>query len=205
MKKEWRWLFVFAGSCFLIYRAVSNELVWWQAAPYSFVMGAFVTGCIWVRWASKEAVAANPILQFPPAWLVVLMTLGWSVAFLFHAPWADSDWSVVTGATLIVAGLGLIVWSVLHFRRARTSVMPRRVPDALVDDGPYRFSRNPIYLADLMILAGWCFVLGSPLACLLLFPMFLILRGFVKGEEKILAERFGDEYADYCARVRRWI
>ena len=73
-------------------------------------------------------------------------------------------------------------------------------------DGPYRFSRNPIYLADLLILAGWGLILGAPLALLLVLPMLWMLREwFVKGEEEVLAERFGGAYSDYCARVRRWI
>ena len=147
-------------------------------------------------------------LHLPPVWLAALMGLGWGLSRV-HAPWSDSTWvggSGVGGTVLMIAGLGVIVWSVLSFRRARTSVIPRRVPDALVADGPYRFSRNPIYLADLLILAGWCLALGSPLACLLAVPLFWILReGFVKGEERMLTERFGGGYADYCARVRRWI
>ena len=145
------------------------------------------------------------LLHLPPVWLAALMAVGWGVSGV-HAPLANSAWSVAVGAGLMIGGVGLIVWSALCFRRARTSIIPRRVPDALVDGGPYRFSRNPIYLADLMALAGWGLALGAPLACLLVAPFFWMLREwFVKGEEKILAEHFGDAYAEYCARVRRWI
>ena len=144
-------------------------------------------------------------LHLPPVWLAALMAVGWGAARL-HAPLSDWKWSVPAGAALMGAGLALITWSVLCFRRARTSVVPRRVPEALVGDGPYRFSRNPIYLADLLILAGWGLVLGAPLALLLVLPMLWMLREwFVKGEEEVLAERFGGAYSDYCARVRRWI
>ena len=113
---------------------------------------------------------------------------------------------VVTGAAVMVAGAVVWCWSMSRFLDAGTSIIPRRVPNALVGDGPYRFSRNPIYLAKLLFLAGWGLVLGAPLACLLVLPMFWMLREwFVKGEEKVLAERFGGAYSDYCARVRRWI
>lgn len=144
-------------------------------------------------------------LHLPPVWLAALMAVGWGAARVY-APWADSIWSIAAGVGLMGGGLGLIGWAALCFRRARTSIVPRRVPDALVGDGPYRFSRNPIYLADLFILAGWCLAWGAPPGLLLTPLLWWLLREwFVVGEEAVLTERFGDDYAAYRRWVRRWI
>ncbi len=84
--------------------------------------------------------------------------------------------------------------------------MPHRDPSALVADGPYRFSRNPIYLADLGILAGWSLWLGTPLGLLLVWPLKVVLeRRFVLPEESVLARDLGRPYLDWKARVRRWV
>ena len=99
-----------------------------------------------------------------------------------------------------------MLWAVIAFRRARTTIIPHQPPSALVETGPFRFSRNPIYLADLIILAGWCLGLGAPAALILLIPLWWVLRArFILPEEDRLARHLGSAYTDYKARVRRWI
>ena len=94
----------------------------------------------------------------------------------------------------------------MAFRRARTTIIPHEAPSALVETGPFRFTRNPIYLADLLILVGWSVSLGAPLALILLVPFHAVLqRLFILPEEGRLNEYLGQPYSDYCARVRRWI
>ena len=114
------------------------------------------------------------------------------------------DALVWPGWALVAAGVALTVWSAVAFRRARTTIVPHQSPSALVESGPYRFSRNPIYLADLVILAGVALILGAPLALILLAPFREVLRRlFVLPEEVVLERDLGPVYLDYKARVPR--
>lgn len=142
-------------------------------------------------------------LNLPPVWLIGFMALAWGIAQI-HAPWGDT--AARFGWMMIGAAVALMLWAALAFARARTTIVPHQDPSALVATGPYRISRNPIYVADLVILAGWCLVVGAPLALVLLGPFYVVLnRLFVLPEEARLAAHFGTAYDDYRARVRRWI
>ncbi len=141
-------------------------------------------------------------LNIPPVWLTGFIAAAWGMARLW-APLGDA--LVWPGWALVAAGLALFIWSVLAFRKARTTIVPREPPSALVESGPYRFSRNPIYLADLVILAGVALVVGAPLALILLVPFReVLLRLFILPEEAVLERDLGQSYLDYKARVPRW-
>ena len=110
------------------------------------------------------------------------------------------------GALLVLACVALSVWSFRHFWAAGTSVVPIRPTTALVVHGPYRFTRNPMYLGLLLAYTG--------LACLfgLVWPLLLgpavvwvVYVWVIAPEERYLAEKFGEEYHRYRARVRRWV
>ena len=142
-------------------------------------------------------------LNLPPVWLALFIALAWVVAQVSAPLGPALRWP---GWALVVAGLGVMVWAALAFRRAGTPIMPGEAPSALVARGPYRFSRNPIYVADLAILAGAALILGAPLALLLLVPFQqVLLRLFVLPEEAVLERDLGQPYRDYRARVRRWL
>lgn len=110
------------------------------------------------------------------------------------------------GWTLIALAFALAVWAAVVFYLARTPVMPRETPAAIVTSGPYRFSRNPIYLADAAILAGWGVVLGS-LWPILAVPVFcrIIRKRFIEGEEAALRREFAAEWKSWSATTRRWL
>ena len=110
------------------------------------------------------------------------------------------------GLPLVVGGLCLGVWFLRTLRGAGTPVDPREPVQALVTDGPYRYSRNPGYLSMAIIYAGVS-SLANSLPCVLLLPVALgvIRRGVIDREERYLARLFGGEYLSYKARVRRWI
>lgn len=110
------------------------------------------------------------------------------------------------GAVLVVLALLLTGWAMLDFRRRGTTVVPVRPAAALVMAGPYRVSRNPMYVAMTLLYTGvslWALALWP----LLFLPVVLaiIRRYVIAREEAYLTRRFGDEYRDYQARVRRWI
>jgi len=146
---------------------------------------------------------ALEIIDLPPVWTVAAMAVAWFMAEVWAPLGAMLVWP---GAAVMAAGVGLAVWAGLEFRRERTTIVPGRDPSALVTGGPYRFSRNPIYLADLAILAGWCLALGTLAGLVLLIPLHHVLtRRFVLPEEARLRAHFPDEWPGYAERVRRWI
>jgi protein-S-isoprenylcysteine O-methyltransferase Ste14 len=110
------------------------------------------------------------------------------------------------GIALIAGGALLNVWSDRQFKRAQTTVKPGERPTALVIDGAFRLSRNPMYLGMAAILAGTAWLLGSPLA-LICTAIFVVVvdRRFTRREEASMALAFGAAYDDYTRRVRRWL
>lgn len=110
--------------------------------------------------------------------------------------------------TLLVAGLLVAVAGVWEFRRSRTTVNPMRPASAssLVTSGIYRFTRNPMYVGDVLILLAVAVFFSNPLglAGVALFIAWMNLLQ-IPAEERALRERFGAAYEAYCARVRRWI
>ena len=143
-------------------------------------------------------------IDLPPVWLGLFVALGWVQAtrFPLGSFGAAGDW---IGALLVGAGLALAVAAAVEFRRARTTIIPHEEPSAIVTSGVYRFSRNPIYLGDALILAGLGLRWDSVLA-LVLVPVFVavITARFIRSEETRLRARFGAEFEAWAARVRRW-
>ena len=110
------------------------------------------------------------------------------------------------GALLAAAAGALCIAALGRFRRAGTAVEPWRPSTALVTDGVYRFTRNPIYLAMALLYAGLALVLDSVVALVLLPPLLALVQvGVVSREERYLESRFGDVYRRYRASVRRWV
>jgi protein-S-isoprenylcysteine O-methyltransferase Ste14 len=144
--------------------------------------------------------------NLPPLWLFASLLVMTALHFVIPA------WAVVPrpynfgGAVPIVIGLSLVGWPALMFRRARTTIKPFRESTTLITSGPFRFSRNPIYVGLVLVLLGFAILLGS-LTPFVVVPMFAILidRVFIVREERMLSEAFPDDYEDYCRRVRRWI
>jgi protein-S-isoprenylcysteine O-methyltransferase Ste14 len=110
------------------------------------------------------------------------------------------------GLVLIAAGVFLILWAMLTFVRARTAILPMRPASQIVDHGPYRISRNPMYTGmsaaylGVMLLLNWGWAL-------VMFPGVLaaLYRFVIEREEAYLTAEFGEDYLSYCRRVRRWI
>lgn len=142
-------------------------------------------------------------IDFPPVWLAGFAAVGGAIGRILPLATPVND---MVGALLVVLGLALMIVAVVQMFIARTSVIPRRDPDAFVHGGIFRFSRNPIYLADAIVLAGlliaWDAIIALPLVAVF---VVVIQRRFILDEEARLSRRFGEEYLDYTARVRRWL
>lgn len=142
-------------------------------------------------------------INVPPVWLLACMAVAWWIAQIY-APYGDS--LLWPGRILIGLGLLAMFWAAVAFKQAKTTIVPHLQPSALVETGPYRYSRNPIYVADLVILVGWCVSIGSPLGLVLLVPLYAaLLYLFIMPEETRLRAALGQPYIGYCTRVRRWI
>ncbi len=145
-------------------------------------------------------------VDIPPVWLAGCLCLAWSQSRLF--PWpGDGGPAVQLFAGLLVGGgILLLALAMDEMRRQKTTVIPHQDPAALVQSGIFRRSRNPIYLGDLLILAGFCLFWGAWWGLLLVPLLFWILADrFIGPEEARLQEKFGKAFEAYCARTRRWI
>lgn len=110
------------------------------------------------------------------------------------------------GLLLIVIGLGLNVWSSQILKESKTSIAYQDASDHLVLEGPFRFSRNPIYLSGIILLFGIALLLGSLITFVFPTVLLLILEWvYIPIEERMLEDTFGSSYLDYKTRVRRWI
>jgi len=113
---------------------------------------------------------------------------------------------VGVGSAILVFGVVGLAAAIRTIRRAQTPVSPYKPTTALVTDGPFRFSRNPIYASDTLIYVGLSLVLNA-LWALALMPVliWIVQVGVIAREEEYLAHRFGDDYDRYRRRVRRWL
>ncbi len=110
------------------------------------------------------------------------------------------------GVLLLVVALALVIWAFLTFRKHNAEMSPHRAASQLLTSGPFAHSRNPIYLSDVLLVAGFGFVLGSRwfiFGAVVLF--FLLSELAIKREEKHLEANFPEAWADYKQLVRRWI
>lgn len=139
--------------------------------------------------------------DYPPVWLAGFAGLAWGQAQAW--PMAGLP---TAGGVLVAAGVVLMAVAAVQFALARTTIVPHETPSALITRGAYGLSRNPIYLADAVILAGLCIVWGA-WAALLLVPVFVVVitTRFIRPEEARLRAAFGAAFDDWAAQVRRWV
>lgn len=142
-------------------------------------------------------------LDLPPVWTAAHLVVLWLLP-----EWGRGDsriWDVM-GVALISAGVVLMVWATATMLARRTPVMPGQVPEVLVVGGPFILSRNPIYLGDVLVLAGAALWLGPEWGIVLVVPLMTVLTfRFIQPEEARLREAFGNEYEAWARRVRRWV
>ena len=114
--------------------------------------------------------------------------------------------AVIVGLIFVVLGFALAAFSVRTFTHAGADVVPGRPATTLVTNGPYRVTRNPIYIGFTLIYFGIAILATSVWMLLLLVPLLIILqRRVVEREETYLDVKFGEAYQKYKARVPRWL
>jgi protein-S-isoprenylcysteine O-methyltransferase Ste14 len=146
-------------------------------------------------------------IRFPPPFLYVgLLLAGLLLDRLVPVDPLPHGLSRLLAAVLLLPGFGLIFYSLGLFRLARTSPLPMRPSATLVLSGPYRWTRNPMYLGMLLVYLGAA-LLFDIFWALVLAPVVVVLvtRLVIRKEERYLEAKFGEEYRGYRAQVRRWI
>lgn len=132
------------------------------------------------------------------------------VGALMTNAWGDpiglGGWRVPLGWALVLSFVVWNGWALVLFGRHQTGLLPGQASQALIEEGPYRVSRNPLYVGVLALYLGLA-VLAPTFWGLVLFPVavLLIFWGAIQPEERYLRRRFGAPYDDYTRRVRRWL
>ena len=150
------------------------------------------------------------VIAPPPLLFALFLVLGLALDWLLpgrlwpvELPW-PVRWGI--GLALVVAGGLLNLAAERRFRAAGTDVRPWRPSTALAAGGPYRFTRNPMYLGLLLVLAGIALATDGPWLLAQLVPLGLVLHfGVVRREEAYLERLFGDAYRQYRQQARRWL
>jgi protein-S-isoprenylcysteine O-methyltransferase Ste14 len=142
----------------------------------------------------------------PPSYFFIALSAGvilhWVLPVSQFIPWPYR----ILGCLPMGIGGWITLWTDQMFKQRGTTVKPHERPSTLVTNGPYAFSRHPMYLGMILILVGIAILLGSITAFLapIIFAYAMQVK-FIPLEEKSMAGVFGDEYAAYRRKVRRWI
>ena len=156
--------------------------------------------------ADSSQDVANLGLARPPLVYSSLIVVGAILEYLWHLPFLPDAIAVPLGILLVVAAVALFVASVGKFRAAGTPVPGNQPTTAIVRVGPYRLSRNPIYLAFSLLHLGIAIWANSLwLAATLVVAILVMALVVIPREERYLERRFGADYLDYKNSVRRWI
>ena len=151
---------------------------------------------------------AQVLVRPPFAWALAVVA-GFALDWLVPMPFLpeEDDWPAgLLGAVVFVLALALAIWAMDTMTRAGTNIPTNRPTTAIVESGPYRFTRNPIYVGMFGGLIGLGIAFDNPWPLLMLVPFALVIRyGVVAREEAYLERKFGDAYRRYRQRVRRWL
>ena len=144
----------------------------------------------------------------PPIVAVAIGTLMWAIARLVPGATITNPLAGYVAIAFAAVGVAIAASGVVALHRAHTTINPMKpeTSAALVDRGIYRYTRNPMYLGLLCVLIAWTIWLSNVLAWIGPIAFILYMNRFQIGpEERALAARFGSQFSDYCARVRRWL
>src|SRR4051812_24843717 len=155
---------------------------------------------------ADTADTAQVTIRPPLAWglaVIAGLALNWLLPLPFLPADVPAGWF---GALVFVLALALFAWAIVTMTRAGSNVPTNRPSTTIVESGPYRFTRNPIYLGMFLGLIGLAIAFDSIWLLMMLVPFAIIIRyGVVAREEAYLERKFGDVYRGYRTRVRRWL
>ena len=145
----------------------------------------------------------------PPLFFVAGIGAGWLLdKYIVELPTPRTIAAFVSmlGVGLLTIGLFLMAWGLVTFHRAGTAIIPHHSASRLVVNGPYRFTRNPMYTGLTIAYIGVSALIGTAWPLILLpVVLFIVFHFVIEREERYLEDAFGSEYAEWCVRVRRWL
>ncbi|MBE7517069.1 MAG: isoprenylcysteine carboxylmethyltransferase family protein [Chloracidobacterium sp.] len=144
----------------------------------------------------------------PPVIALASLAIVWGIARLFPTLSFSSQYLLPTASLIAAAGFLLALWGIVTFRRAGTTLNPHTPEntDMIVRNGPFRFTRNPMYLGLAIGLAAACIFFGNPLSVIGLAAFVAYMTQFqIKAEERAIEKKFGTPYVEYRSSVRRWL
>lgn len=147
------------------------------------------------------------VIAPPP--LIHLTGLGMALVlqyWVYPLTISERDWIWLPALAFFSAGGILDMLSMLRFRRAKTDVLPWKPTSALVDTGVYRFTRNPIYVGMMLVMAGLGFAFNTLWVFIFMPAVFLVIHfGVIRREERYLEKLFGEDYRAYMKKTPRWL
>ena len=147
----------------------------------------------------------QPPKILPPHYFLLSLVLMLGLTFVLEQHLIGSRWAYI-GAIPMLVGAALAASAARQFSSAGTNIIPLTKSTALVTDGVFAYTRNPMYTGMILVLAGFALVLDNPWCWVVVGVFFLIVRQlFILREEPLMHETFGDDYSSYQSRVRRWI
>lgn len=146
------------------------------------------------------------VIALPPVIFGAFLTAGLVLEYLFSRPMMAQSGQYIAGGIVIAVSFVLIPGALRGFRHAETPLDVRKPTSAIITDGPYRISRNPIYLSMMLLYLGIGLMIDGVWILLLAAPLAVVIQyGVILREEAYLEGKFGESYLAYKQSVRRWI
>ncbi|MDA2933321.1 isoprenylcysteine carboxylmethyltransferase family protein [Acidobacteria bacterium AH-259-D05] len=146
------------------------------------------------------------VIALPPLIYGTALVLGLVIYFLFPVSFLPKDVGRWLGVLLILGSILIVTSAFRALGHAKTTFDPRKATTAIVTDGAFRYSRNPMYLSMTLLYIGLASLINSLWILLFVLPLMVVIqRGVVEREEQYLERKFGDDYLQYKRQVRRWI
>ena len=161
---------------------------------------------------AQSSAPANAGVNFPPPFIYVLgLILAWLLEtrvrrFHLIGDGAAPEWLQLLGLIVVAFGLGLVMWGMFTFTTAGTAIIPNKPATNIVEKGPYRHTRNPMYVGLASAYTGGALITNSVWAMLILpLVLYAVYHNVIQREEAYLGSAFPVEYEAYKKRVRRWL
>lgn len=141
-----------------------------------------------------------------PLVYVAFFLLAWVLSSIWPWPLPENPWTLFFGWVAIDASVLLMLWTAWLMLWRKTTLNPYGKPQQLLTEGPFRVTRNPIYVADTLFYMGAALLFADVWVWLFL-PVVLVAVSFgvIRHEERLLMQHFGDDYRNYMNKVRRWL
>jgi len=146
------------------------------------------------------------VIAPPPLIFLGSILIGVALKFVWPIGMISETNQALVGIIFMVLGASLTTWAFRTFLNAQTNIEPYKPTTKMVTSGPYRHTRNPMYVSMSIVQIGLAILFNNPWIAIMLIPALLIIYfGVVLREERYLEKKFGKEYLDYKSSVRRWI